>query len=92
MTIKLDLGMFSSKTELLQAVVDKGMLRPTTKDLDALYDTLVKSKGNYNFVFTNRSKLSGDISVYFRMIEMAIEDASKRQTGITIKSYFYEEE
>ncbi len=92
MTLKIDLEGFSTKVDLLRVVVEKAKLSPATKDLDSFYDALVETNEEFHFVFINRAKLAEDVRVYFRMIEMAIEDAARKKKKISVKSYFYEEE
>lgn len=93
MIIKIDLSDIKNNAELLRAVASGARLNvPYVNTLDRLYSALVDSDDTVDFIFTNKDELSEEVITYFGIVGMTIEEAGEARDGITIKTYYGEEE
>ncbi len=91
MTVKINLASIKSNKELLNHVVRELKLNTNVKNLDELYNTLLNYENDVQCIFVNRSKITGDLAIYFNMLQMAIEDATENKERISVISYFDDE-
>lgn len=79
-----------SNQELLSSVTDAAKIK--ADDLDQLYDALAVHRDELNVVFVNKSELPEEISVYFGMLGMTIEEVSETREGLKTATYYFQEE
>lgn len=90
MKVIVNLSEISSNAELLQAVT--GPARITAEDLDQLYEALKNSSSELNYVFVHKSGMPEELSVYFAMLSMTIEEVSEIRHDLRVSTYYYDEE